>query len=239
MDDDRVERLATLFRLLADPTRLRILGLLADRPYSGRELCERLELTPPTVSHHLRRLTELRIVSATPRAQSISYALDLPALRQVTEFSGASDPGPSESGSDAPTSAADRERTKVVRDFFDGERLKQIPAQRKKRVIVLEHLLARFEPGTDYPERAVNELLRPAHDDVATLRRELVDYGYLNREHGVYRVAASLPARGPTVAQEVRPNEHDWLRRLLSDATQRALTSPSSPAPQTRALRPE
>jgi DNA-binding CsgD family transcriptional regulator len=238
MDDDRVERLATLFRVLADPTRLRILGLLADRPHSGRELCDRLELTPPTVSHHLRRLTELGIVSATPRAQSISYALDLAALRQATELSGA-DLGSEGPALDATASATDRERTKVVRDFFDGERLKQIPAQRKKRVIVLEHLLARFEPGTDYPERSVNELLRPAHDDVATLRRELVDYGYLNRERGVYRVAASLPARGPTVAQEVRPDEHDWLRRLLSDATRRALTTPASPAPQTRALRPE
>ena len=239
MDNDRVERLAALFRLLADPTRLRILGLLAERPYFGRELCDRLELTPPTVSHHLRRLTELGIVSATPRAQSISYALNLSALRQATALSGASNTSPEDSAPEASVSAAERERTKVVRDFFDGERLKQIPAQRRKRVIVLEHLLARFEPGTDYPERTVNELLRPAHDDVATLRRELVDYGYLNREHGVYRVAASLPARGPTVAQEVRPDEHDWLRRLLSDATRRALTAPPSPASRTRASRPE
>lgn len=237
MDTDRVERLATLFRLLADPTRLRILGLLADWPHSGRELSQELGLTPPTVSHHLRRLAEQGIVSATPRAQSIDYALDFTALRQATDLTSAASADGEEATPDAPESAAERERAKVVRDFFDGERLKQIPAQRKKRVIVLEHLLARFEPGQDYAERTVNDLLRPAHDDVATLRRELVDYGYLNRTHGVYRVATSLPARGPTVAQEVRPDEDDWLRRLIADATQRALTAPSPPTPQTRASR--
>lgn len=237
MDDDRVERLATLFRLLADPTRLRILGLLADRPHSGRELSERLGLTPPTVSHHLRRLTELGIVSATPHAQSVSYALELPALRQATGDIGAAEPGAERDGSDPAGSVVERERSKVLRDFYDGERLKQIPAQRKKRVIVLEHLLARFEPDRDYPERTVNDLLRPVHEDVATLRRELVDYGFLNRTHGVYRVAASLPARGPTVAQEVSPDEHDWLRRLVTNATQRALTPSMPPAAQTRSSR--
>lgn len=237
MDDERVDRLATLFRLLADPTRLRILGLLADRPHSGRELSEQLGLTPPTVSHHLRRLTELGIVSAAARAQSVQYTLDLSALRETTKLTGAAGAGVEGPSLHVPESAADRERVKVLHDFFDGERLKQIPAQRKKRVIVLEHLLGRFEPGREYPERTVNDLLRAAHDDVATLRRELVDYGYLNRAHGVYRVAAALPARGPTVAQEVRPDEHDWLRRLITAATQRALTAPSPPTPQTRASR--
>lgn len=176
-------------------------------------------------------------MSAAPRAQSVQYTLDLPTLRATTTSPCVAGAGVEQLSADAPESAADRERAKVLRDFFDGERLKQIPAQRKKRVIVLEHLLGRFEPEREYPERTVNDLLRAAHDDVATLRRELVDYGYLNRAHGIYRVAASLPARGPTVAQEVRPDEHDWLRRLVTDATRRAIKPPSPPTPQRRALR--
>ena len=220
MDDARVRHLATLFRTLADPARLRVLGLLAERPHTGRELSERLGLTPPTVSHHMRRLVGLGIVSATPQAQSIRYRLDVEALRDATNFTTTEDAPTDERTAEA---SADRERAKVLRDFFDGEQLKQIPAQRKKRVIVLEHLLTRFEPGRAYPERAVNDLLRTAHPDVATLRRELVDYGFMNRAQGIYRVAASLPARGPTVAQEVRSDEHDWLRGLISAATERAL----------------
>lgn len=224
MDDERVERLAALFRVLADPARLRILGLLAERSYSGRELSDSLGLTPPTVSHHMRRLVELGVVSASPRGQSIRYELNLATLREATVLA---DPAPNDSddqSAQTAITAVERERAKALRDFFDGERLKQLPAQRKKRVIVLEHLLTRFEPGRDYPERTVNDLLRSAHADVATLRRELVDYGYLNRERSVYRVASALPPRGPTVAQEVRADEHAWLRGLIADATERAIT---------------
>lgn len=223
MDDDRLQQLTTLFRTLADPARLRILGILAEQPHTGRELSARLALTPPTVSHHMRRLVDLGIVTATPRAQSISYELNVAALRDNAVLA---QPVGSDDAASADSSAtpAERERAKVLRDFFDGDRLKQIPAQRKKRVVVLEHLLRRFEPGRTYPEREVNDLLRSAHEDVATLRRELVDYGFMNREQGIYRVASALPARGPTVAQEVRPDEHDWLRRLISSSTERALT---------------
>ena len=49
--DERV----TLLKTIADATRLRILGLLAERPRSGTELATELELTAPTISHHLPR----------------------------------------------------------------------------------------------------------------------------------------------------------------------------------------
>jgi hypothetical protein len=223
MDEDRIRHLAMLFRTLADPARLRVLGLLAERPHTGRELSERLGLTPPTVSHHMRRLVGIGIVSATPQAQSVRYTLNVNALRDASNLTTVDDGAAGERSGDSADTSAERERVKVLRDFFEGEHLKQIPAQRKIRVIVLEHLLTRFEPGREYPEREINDLLRTAHPDVATLRRELVDYGFMARVHGVYRVAASLPARGPTVAQEVRPDEHDWLRGLIAAATERAL----------------
>ncbi len=222
MDDERVDRLAGLFRVLADPTRLRILGALAERPHSGRELSERLGLTPPTVSHHMSRLLATGIVTSTPRAQSRCYALDQTALRDAATVSSPATTGQDQGDTAGTPDAAARLRAKVLRDFFDGERLKQIPAQRKKRVVVLEHLLTRFQPDVEYDERAVNDLLRPAHDDVATLRRELVDYGYMDRQRGIYRVAAALPPRGPTVAQEVRGDEAEWLEHLIAGATKRA-----------------
>jgi hypothetical protein len=56
------------------------------------------------------------------------------------------------------------------------------------------------------------------HDDVATLRRELVGYGFLSRSRGTYRIAGELPARGATVAQEVPPDERAWLAALIETA---------------------
>ncbi|MGH9320135.1 MAG: metalloregulator ArsR/SmtB family transcription factor [Vicinamibacteria bacterium] len=216
LDETRIEQLTDVFRALSDPARLRILGLLADRGHSGRELSEALRLTPPTISHHMTRLTEAGLVQATPDAQRRLYTLNTTALRELARA--ASSTPAADAAADPSTQPIDRERAKVLRDFFDGPRLKRIPAQRRKRVFVLQHLLARFDPERDYPERRVNDLLREAHEDVATLRRELVDYGFMTRESGIYRVARSLPARGPTVAQEIAGDENGWLRELLDRA---------------------
>ncbi len=120
----------------------------------------------------------------------------------------------------------------MLRAFFDGSRLRQIPASRKKRVIVLRRLLERFAPGRSYPESEVNDLLREAHDDVATLRRELVDYGFMVRDRGIYRIATELPARGSTVTQEVG-NEQSWFAELVAEATARAIQGADRSTPET------
>ncbi|KUG57487.1 hypothetical protein AVL62_13345 [Serinicoccus chungangensis] len=99
--------------------------------------------------------------------------------------------------------AADR----AVAIFVDGDRLRSIPTRRRPRAAVLMHLLLRFERGREYAEREVNALLATAHEDVASLRRELVDYRWLQRADGVYRVADELPERFPAEAQEVPTDE--------------------------------
>jgi hypothetical protein len=214
MDGDRIERLSRLFAAVGEPARLRILGVLAEREATGTELSAILGLSPPTVSHHMAKLVGVGLVQVTADAQRRRYRLDLSPLRAVPE-------------EPSPAAAAADDDAKVLRNFFDGERLTQIPAARKKRVVVLKHLLERFEPGRDYPEREVNDLLRRAHDDVATLRRELVDYGFMVRDRGVYRLADTVPKRGATVAQEVGRDEARWFADLLTRATERALVSPN------------
>jgi hypothetical protein len=75
----------------------------------------------------------------------------------------------------------------VLRAFLDGEgRLLCMPAKQSKRRILLDHIAQRFEPGQHYGEPEVNALLRPVHEDVAALRRYLVEEGFLDREAGEY-----------------------------------------------------
>jgi DNA-binding transcriptional ArsR family regulator len=228
MDSARLQDLSLLFKALADPARLRILGLLAERPRAGHELADRLGLTPPTISHHMRRLVDAGLVDVEPDAQSRIYSLRREALR---ELSGSVQDGHS-------SMPAPEEDDAVLRAFFDGPRLRQIPASRKKRVIVLRRLLERFAPGRSYPESEVNDLLREAHDDVATLRRELVDYGFMVRDRGIYRIATELPARGSNVTQEVG-NEQAWFAELVASATSRAIRGGNSSTPETPAGRSE
>ncbi|MGH3344106.1 MAG: DUF2087 domain-containing protein [Carbonactinosporaceae bacterium] len=81
---------------------------------------------------------------------------------------------------------ADPSESAVLRALFRGGRLVQIPAQRGKRLVVLDHVARVFEPGLRYPEREVNVLLRAFHPDYVALRRHLVDEGLLSRSQGVY-----------------------------------------------------
>ena len=52
--------------------------------------------------------------------------------------------------------------------------------------VVLEVVQTRFAPDRVYAEKEVNAILLDVHDDYCTLRRALVDYGYLGRDHGRY-----------------------------------------------------
>ena len=109
---------------------------------------------------------------------------------------------------------AEQERL-VARLFTDG-RLAQVPAKRKTRSGALLEVLARFEPGRDYTEREVNEVLLQVHEDFAYLRRELVNYRYLARADGVYRVVATAPVRAPIEVQEIPAWESVWLPGFVS-----------------------
>lgn len=90
----------------------------------------------------------------------------------------------------------DEQREAVLRTFVGPTgRLRGMPAKLSKRLIVLDHVAQRLEPGVRYTEKEVNDLLRPVDDDVATLRRYLVDQGFCDREYGWYwRTGGSVPA---------------------------------------------
>jgi biotin operon repressor len=219
LQPESISDLAHLLKVIADETRLRILGALAERPRTGKELAEELELTAPTISHHMRKLTEVGIVLSRTDAQRQWYRLNsdllLASRRVPTSVKAAS--APEVEGDD---DADARFRAKVIRDFFENERLKEIPAQRKRRVIVLQHLMERFSPEVTYREADVNALLRTAHEDVATLRRELVDYGFMQRDRGIYQVSRAGPVRSRQVAQEITGAEQSWLQSLLARVAQ-------------------
>jgi len=67
----------------------------------------------------------------------------------------------------------------------DG-RIVAFPARRSKRLIVLDHVAQQFEIGVRYKESEVNLKLASLHQDYASLRRFLVDEGFMHREHGEY-----------------------------------------------------
>lgn len=167
-----------VLRALADPERVAIAGALARASRTSSELAADLGLPVGRVRKHIRRLASTGIVR--PEGDRRTYRLDAGTLRRAAEQVGPSrDPGL------ALGALSDEEET-VLRSYFRGGRLTEIPARESKRRMVLERLALEFEVGVRYPERRVNAMLSRFHPDVAALRRYLVDEGFLSREGGEY-----------------------------------------------------
>lgn len=196
----------TLFalRALVDATRLRLVARLAAKPADADTLAaelrqpltgvnrnlemlviaglvERREDRPGTFGARMDRVGELgRLLAAFERAADEAAGLTGPA--------GAWPHGGEPLADTLARLAPTPEEAKTLRSYLVEGRLTTIPAQEKKRRIVLRFLLERvFTEDRDYAEKEVNQRLALFHPDVASLRRYLVDGGYAQRERGRYR----------------------------------------------------
>jgi hypothetical protein len=81
---------------------------------------------------------------------------------------------------------ATADQAAVLRNYLVDGKLTHIPANRSKRLVVLDFLSGQFEPGRTYPEEQVNYLLGRFHADYAALRRDMVEEEFLERRDGFY-----------------------------------------------------
>ncbi len=187
MDHD----LLTALRALADPIRLRITGRLASAASVEADLAADLDLAPAIVRRQLGKLIDAGLVSVEGDGRTARYALRLEAVgalgRQLAELEpdAREDPGPGVGPGGEPVPS---EIARVLRGFFEADRLTTIPATGSKRLVVLRYLRDRcFTEDRLYPEKEVNQRLALFHPDVAALRRYMVDEGLMTRAGGEYR----------------------------------------------------
>ena len=172
----------SFFKALSDESRLKIVGALSSGEQSVDALASLLGLRAPTVSHHLSKLKEVALVTMRTDGNTHLYQLNVQELRSLSKQLLA----PEKLASIGNVVTADAWERKVLGDFLVGERLKEIPASRKKREVILRWLVERFEHDKRYPEKQVNAIIGRHHPDFATLRRELICARLLNREDGFY-----------------------------------------------------
>lgn len=172
-----------LFKCLADKSRLQILKSLMQEDMYVERLAKRLNLTPATISFHLKKLEEAGVVTSRKEQYYTMYSI----CRQIFETK-IIDILREESTEDKLQRERDElYRKKVIESFFEYGKLKSIPSQRKKERIILEEIAKAFEPGKEYSEREVNIIIADYHDDFCTIRRDMISEGLLERNQMVYR----------------------------------------------------
>lgn len=182
-----LEERAQLFKALGHPARLLIINLIQARPRHTEELAAILNLQPATVSHHLAQLTAVGLLASEKEQYYQIYSLVGAALqRSLADLVALVEPGL------ATAVAPDAYRDKVLATFFRHGRLRRIPTQQKKRQVIMEKLVEEFELDHDYTEQEISRVLIEFHDDVATLRSELIACHLMTRANGIYR---RLPVR--------------------------------------------
>jgi ArsR family transcriptional regulator len=179
--EENLEARAELFKALGHPTRLLILNLIRMKPRHGEELATILHLKPATISHHLAKLSAVGLLQSRKVQYYQTYSLVPEVLdKTLAEVVHLPQPGLTADVEE------DAYREKVLKTFIKRGRLTQFPAQYKKRLIILGKIVEEFEPGRIYSEQEVNQILVEFHEDVATLRREMIDHKLMEREAGRY-----------------------------------------------------
>ncbi len=181
MSEIQNEELLEFFKALSDPTRLKIVGLLARHPHNVQQMAEDLGLSVSTISHHLSYLSHAGLVAARADGHYYVYSLQTEVLRSMAQHLLTQENLPRLSEE----VEGDAYERKVLAAFVGAEgRIKALPSQEKKLRVLLRYAVKAFEPGARYTEKQVNEILLRFNEDTASLRRLLVDFGLMAREGG-------------------------------------------------------
>jgi len=161
-------------KAMASADRLRIVGLLSQGSKRAAEIAEMLGMHPSDVMRHLEQLTDS---SAVSEADGV-YDLNQKAIESLArgQFEG-------KRSVYVPEEEQGEDVRKVLKTYLNADgTIRQLPQEGKKMMIILRFILDAFSFDANYTEKEVNTILRRFHTDTATLRRNLIDYGFMARE---------------------------------------------------------
>jgi len=181
MPPEAIDTVLPLLKLLANETRLRVIGIVAESEQSVGALARRLELTEATMSHHLSKLAEAGLLTMRAAGTSHYYRLNPEALRSINK----SLQKPDELLSAPPSASGRSAEARVLRTFVSDGKIIKMPLAEGKRLVVLRWVVDQLEDRR-YKEREISDRLKAFFADYATLRRELINHRLMKRENGIY-----------------------------------------------------
>jgi hypothetical protein len=183
----QLDKQVEFYKTMGDPTRIKIVHLLSVDALHGGAIAGKLGLTAPTISHHLSKLKACNLVYSRREKNTIYYFLNKKILaHHARVLEGFTNKGEGESDM---SENMVKEKLKVLNNFLEKNgRLKTIPAQQKKKLFLLEHMVEGLKVGNKYSEKEINEYIKQYHEDFATIRREFIIHHFMFRENGIYEV---------------------------------------------------
>ena len=181
LSEQQFDRLLRFFQVFSNESRLKIIGHLANGEKSVGELADLLALKEPTVSHHLSELKGSGLVEARAEGTMRIYRLDARTLETMSKDIFAQT---NLAALVKPSEMTDEER--ILRTWVKNGRIVDIPAQEKKKQILIRWVAGQIDPERRWTEKEFSEWLKQFNEDYAFLRRYLVDYHYMARENGIY-----------------------------------------------------
>ncbi|MCB9421015.1 MAG: metalloregulator ArsR/SmtB family transcription factor [Ardenticatenaceae bacterium] len=182
MAQEEFEKLLQFFKVLGNESRLKIMGLLANGERTVGELANLLGVKEPTISHHLAMMRELGLVDGRAEGNERIYRLETKFLETMSKDIFSQD--------NLATLVDDQEANKwekkVLQTFVENGRITAIPSRYKKRQVILNWLVEKFERDRRYTEAELSEMLQAYHEDYAALRRYFIETGLMAREKGIY-----------------------------------------------------
>ena len=149
---------------------------------SDKEAAERLGIAQSTVRTHRYKLREKEKQSRLFLA--IMDLLSKCTNKNINKLDKGTlcDPHKTATAVDDRYNVSDKEREDIIKSYIDQNgALKNYPTKEKKKIVVLSEIAKNFSEGRIYTEKEVNRILKRIYEDYVTLRRELINYGFIER----------------------------------------------------------
>jgi len=162
-------------------TQRKILSLMAEG-LTDKEIALRLGVAQSTIRNHRYKLREKE--RQAKLFLSIMSLLSENTNRQINKLDKEliCDAHKTATSVDDRYNITDKEKQNVIKNYFTPEgALKTYPSKEKRKIIVLEEITKNFKRGKIYSEKEVNRVLSRIFEDYVTIRRALIEYGFLKR----------------------------------------------------------
>ncbi len=172
-----------VLKALADSSRLSIMQSIIEKPQYVEELSQRFNLAASTVSFHLKKLEEAKLIHKRKEQYYVVFHPNInvfnKSIKELITFENKE--------KRTQEDRISQYKLKVINTYFKEGKLIKIPSQHKKRWIILEKIARDLEDKKVYSEKELNNKISEFFDDYCTIRRYLVDEKILERHNGEYR----------------------------------------------------